>query len=32
LTPKNVTALITPCILQIYLHQTIFCSPSWIWI
>jgi hypothetical protein len=28
LTPKNVTALITPCILQIYLHQTIFCSPS----
>jgi hypothetical protein len=28
LTPKNVTTLYHPCTLQIYLHQTIFCSPS----
>jgi len=28
LTPKNVTTLYHPHTLQIYLHQTIFCSPS----
>jgi len=29
LTPKNVTTLYHPRTLQIYLRQTIFCSPSW---
>jgi hypothetical protein len=28
LTPKNVTTFITPSTVQIYLRQTIFCSPS----
>jgi len=31
LTPKNVTTLYHPRTLQIYLRQTIFCSPSWKW-
>jgi len=34
-TPQNVTTLYAlydpPCTLKIYLHQTIFCSPSWKW-
>jgi hypothetical protein len=31
LTPKNVTTHYHPHTLQIYFHQTIFCSPSWKW-
>ena len=31
LTPKNVTTIYHPYTLQIYLRQTIFCSPSWKW-
>jgi hypothetical protein len=27
--PKKVTTLYHPHTLHIYLHQTIFCSPSW---
>jgi len=29
LTQKKLQTFITPRILQIYLRQTIFCSPSW---
>jgi hypothetical protein len=31
LTQKIVTTLFTPHTAQIYLRQTIFCSPSWKW-
>jgi len=31
LTKKMLQPFITSCPLQIYLHQTIFCSPSWKW-
>ena len=31
LTPETVTTLYHPRTLQIYLRQTIFCSPSWKW-
>jgi len=31
LPQKMLQPIIAPHTLQIYLHQTIFCSPSWKW-